>query len=157
MKCYKCGKQLEEGDKFCLSCGANQLEPESEFCAGCGEKLLPGAAFCPKCGTKNGVSATSQPQNHMQNPNTGVMAGDARSGGYAVLCGFFPVVGLILFLVWMQTMPLRAKSCGKGAIIGVCVYFGVIILFWILGIFLIMSIGTSLVGPYLSFIPTIYR
>lgn len=46
---------------------------------------------------------------------------DARSGGFAFLCFLFPIVGLILYLVWKDTLPLRAKSCGKGAIIGVIV------------------------------------
>jgi len=44
---------------------------------------------------------------------------DAPSGGYAVLGFFVPVVGLILYLVWKDQTPLRAKSAGKGAIIGV--------------------------------------
>ena len=37
------------------------------------------------------------------------------------MCFLFPIVGLILYLVWKDTLPLRAKSCGKGAIIGVIV------------------------------------
>ena len=36
--------------------------------------------------------------------------------------GFFiPIVGLILFLVWKNEMPVRAKSAGIGALIGVIV------------------------------------
>lgn len=46
---------------------------------------------------------------------------DAPSMGFAVLCFFFPVIGLILYLVWRETSPLKARSCGKGALIGVCV------------------------------------
>jgi hypothetical protein len=49
---------------------------------------------------------------------------DAPSGGFAVLCFFIPLVGLILYLVWKDEYPLKAKSCGKGALIGVIVIFG---------------------------------
>ncbi|MCL2489302.1 MAG: hypothetical protein FWF36_01025 [Propionibacteriaceae bacterium] len=53
---------------------------------------------------------------------------DAPSGGFAVLGFFFPIVGLILFLVWNDRTPLRAKSAGKGALISVIVYAGIGIL-----------------------------
>ncbi|MDR0850983.1 MAG: zinc-ribbon domain-containing protein [Clostridiales Family XIII bacterium] len=47
---------------------------------------------------------------------------DRKSGGYAVLGFFFPVVGLILFLVWKDAaFPLRARSAGKGALISVII------------------------------------
>jgi hypothetical protein len=46
---------------------------------------------------------------------------DAPSGGFAALSFFFPVVGLILWLVWKDQYPLKAKSCGKGALIGLIV------------------------------------
>jgi hypothetical protein len=49
---------------------------------------------------------------------------DAPSGGFAVLCFFMPLVGLILYLVWKDEYPLKAKSCGKGALIGAIVIFG---------------------------------
>jgi hypothetical protein len=49
---------------------------------------------------------------------------DAPSGGFAALCFFIPLVGLILYLVWKDEYPLKARSCGKGALIGVIVYFG---------------------------------
>ena len=53
------------------------------------------------------------------NPNPSVQ--DAPSTGFAVLSFFFPVVGLILWLVWKGEQPLKARSCGKGALIGAIV------------------------------------
>ena len=44
---------------------------------------------------------------------------DTSSMGYAFLCFFFPLIGLILFLVWKDKFPQKAKSCGKGALFGV--------------------------------------
>jgi hypothetical protein len=54
----------------------------------------------------------------------GVDPSDRRSGGYAVLGFFIPLVGLILFLMWKDgAFPQRARSAGKGALIGVIVNF----------------------------------
>ena len=46
---------------------------------------------------------------------------DASSLGWAVLGFFIPLVGLILYLVWKNEYPLRAKSAGKGALVSVIV------------------------------------
>ena len=86
------------------------------YCKNCGEKLDDMAVVCPKCGCPT--------DNFYANGNAGdkrPAADDAPSAGFSVLCFFFPIVGLILYLVWQDTYPLRAKSCGKGAIIGVVV------------------------------------
>ena len=52
-------------------------------------------------------------RNKMSNEN------DSPSIGFAILCFLIPLLGLILYLVWKDDYPLKAKSCGKGAIIGV--------------------------------------
>ena len=44
---------------------------------------------------------------------------DSGSIGWGVLGFFFPIVGLILFLVWKNTKPNCAKVAGIGAIVGV--------------------------------------
>lgn len=44
---------------------------------------------------------------------------DESSFGWAFLGFLIPVVGLILYLVWKQDYPLKAKSAGKGALVGV--------------------------------------
>jgi len=66
---------------------------------------------------------------------------DAPSGGFATLGFFFPVVGLILYLVWKPQTPLKARSAGKGALIGVITYFVVIILFYVLLLMLARSLS----------------
>ena len=65
---------------------------------------------------------------------------DARSAGFAVLGFFFPVVGLILYLVWRETLPLRARSAGKGAIIGMISYVALIVVLVIVQVALTMYI-----------------
>ncbi len=46
---------------------------------------------------------------------------DAPNTGFAILSFFFPMIGLILYIIWKDKTPLKAKSCGKGALISVIV------------------------------------
>jgi hypothetical protein len=68
------------------------------------------------------------------------MPGDAKSTGLAVLCFFFPMIGLILWLVWKDQYPLKASSCSKGAIIGVIVYVLLVIAVYSLEFIVIYNI-----------------
>lgn len=61
------------------------------------------SSACPKCGVP--VKNATAPD-------------DAPSTGFAVLGFLFPIIGLNLYLVWKSERPLRAKSAGKGALIG---------------------------------------
>lgn len=78
------------------------------YCPNCGQEIDDKAVVCPKCGVPvSGKKVT--------NPN------DASSFGWAFLGFLFPIVGLILFLIWKDESPLKAKSCGKGALVSVIV------------------------------------
>ena len=76
-----------------------------KYCSKCGKEIHDEAVVCVHCGCSQGSSK----------PN------DASSTGFAVLGFFFPLIGLILYLVWKSDYPLKAKSAGKGALIGVIV------------------------------------
>lgn len=56
---------------------------------------------------------------------------DSGSFGWAVLGFFFPLIGLILFLVWKSTKPLSAKKAGIGALIGAIVLVVVYIIVFV--------------------------
>ena len=49
MKCVQCGQELEEGAKFCYSCGA---KVQNTFCSQCGAEMPRDAKFCGSCGSK---------------------------------------------------------------------------------------------------------
>ena len=86
------------------------------YCRYCGKQIEEDARFCPYCGSAQQEERQAPPpQQRYVDPN------DAPSGGFAVLGFFFPLIGLILYLVWKNELPLRARSCGKGALIGVIV------------------------------------
>jgi len=54
-----------------------------------------------------------------QQPYMGQRPADTGSFGWAVLGFFFPIVGLILFLVWKTEKPVSAKQAGMGALVSV--------------------------------------
>ena len=75
------------------------------FCSKCGKEIMDEAVVCPNCGCAVAPATTEV---------------DAPSIGFAVLGFFIPIVGLILYLVCKDKTPLKAKSAGKGALIGFC-------------------------------------
>lgn len=86
-----------------------------KFCSHCGAQIDDDAVICVKCGCQ--ATATKVPLN------------DRPSVGFAILSFFIPLVGLILYLVWHTESPLKAKSCGKGALIGVGVNVGLTLIY----------------------------
>ncbi|WP_368094298.1 hypothetical protein [Bifidobacterium catenulatum] len=54
-----------------------------------------------------------------QQPYMGQQPADTGSFGWAVLGFFFPIVGLILFLVWKSEKPVSSKQAGMGALASV--------------------------------------
>ena len=112
------------------------------YCRYCGKQIEEDARFCPYCGSAQQEERQAPPpRQRYVDPN------DAPSGGFAVLGFFFPVVGLILFLVWQDTMPQRAKSCGKGALTAVIVSASLVLLTFI-AIAVIAAIGVGMHGAY---------
>lgn len=86
------------------------------YCKKCGKELKEGEEFCPACGASvNGAVAAPDV---IQSAND-----DSGSLGWLFLGFFIPIVGLILFLVWKSEKPRSAKKAGLGALIGVIVYF----------------------------------
>lgn len=97
------------------------------FCTNCGNEVDNKAIVCPKCGCRPRSS-----QNDI----------DCNSTGFNVLAFFFPFIGLIMYLIWKNDHPLRAQGIGKWALIGFCVSFVMLIIYF------------SIIG---SIISTIYR
>lgn len=80
-----------------------------KYCSHCGNQLLDEAIICPNCG------CPAQSQNSVEP--------DKISTGLNVLSFFFPIIGLILYILWHEKTPLKAKAIGKWAIIGFIVNF----------------------------------
>ena len=80
------------------------------FCHECGKEVKDEAVVCVHCGC-----AIENKKASIKN------AEDAPSTGFAVLGFFIPLVGLIIYLINKDAATLKAKSAGKGALIGFCV------------------------------------
>ena len=119
--CSQCGKELVQGAKFCQSCGA---PVESAAVAGTGAAGYGSASANPSSGS----SAGDYQQQNAQ-PNYNYVEQDIPSTGLNVLAFFLPLVGLILYLVYVDSTPRRAKAIGKFALIG----FGVGVALGIIG------------------------
>lgn len=48
MKCKECGCELEDGARFCASCGKEVIK--EQHCSNCGKLLPEGVRFCSSCG-----------------------------------------------------------------------------------------------------------
>lgn len=98
-----------------------------KYCSKCGKEIMDDAMICPGCGC-------SQENKALQNQ------ADSNSYGWALLGFCIPVVGLILYLVWKENTPLKAKAAGKGALVSVIVS---VIFYVIYAIILGAAIGMS--------------
>jgi len=100
------------------------------FCNNCGKQIDDNAVICVHCGvsTKNRTSSNES--------NVDGSIGCLLGG----LCFLIPIVGLILYLVWNGTMPMKAKEAGKWALIGV----GVTIAFYV--IYFVFIVGAVASG-----------
>ena len=72
------------------------------YCRSCGKNIDDSATYCINCGTRFDNKEVDE----------------QSSFGFAILGFFIPIVGLILFLIYEGKKPKRAKSAGKGALIG---------------------------------------
>ncbi len=91
----------------------------ARFCSNCGNEVAENAVVCLKCGCalQNKTPAAST-----------ASSDDAPNTGFAVLGFLIPIVGLVMYLICKDSYPLKARSAGKGALIG----FVAGLVFWII-------------------------
>lgn len=106
-----------------------------KYCSKCGNPLADSDRFCGACGTS--VEHTE----HVESKPL-IKEEEHANAGLKVVSFLFPIVGLILYLVWMDEHKTKAKECGKMALISVCIGAGLAVLSIILVI--VLSIMASL-------------
>lgn len=115
---YYQGVQSQQGSYYQGTQNQTQL-----FCPNCGARFFGNKKYCDQCGTPLSVLKVNENQYYSQPVSAGTPpaggAFDAPSPLFALLGFCIPIAGLILFLSWQYTFPLRAKSAGKGALAGV--------------------------------------
>ncbi len=122
MVCRKCGAEIKDGDMFCARCGTRtekaesssqgyyQTEERTVICKYCGKLIPEKSVGCPYCGKIIGKQY-SRPtiDGHKERDNP---------AGFGILGFLFPLVGLILYLVWKDDYPEKAYAAGSGALWG---------------------------------------
>lgn len=76
------------------------------YCKNCGRPVDDTSSYCNNCGAR------------IDNKPNADVSEDNSNFGFAILGFFIPIVGLILFLIYEEKKPKRAKSAIKGALIG---------------------------------------
>ncbi len=100
------------------------------YCAKCGTALVNGK--CPACGRIENQNTNLNNNPSVQQPVYVFKEQDSKSAGYSILSFFIPLIGLILYCVWKDQFPIRAKECGKWALINVGIsLFSFITIFFI--------------------------
>lgn len=77
-----------------------------KYCSHCGKEIMDEALICIYCGCA------------VDNKGTDI---DIPSTGLNILALFFPIIGLIMFLVFHDKTPNKANKIGKFALIGFCI------------------------------------
>lgn len=109
------------------------------YCKNCGRTVDDTSSYCNNCGAR------------IDNKPNADVSEDNSNLGFAILWFFIPIVGLILFLIYEEKKPKRAKSAGKGALIG----FITKIVLAIILVILYVVFATSLFNNISNNIPAI--
>lgn len=120
------------------------------YCNHCGSELPEGARYCSRCGAS--VQPSSPYGTYRSAPNAPSPIEESGSGGWGVLGFFFPVVGLILFLIWRTEKPKSSRAAGIGALISVILSVVMGVLFAVLSFFL-LALGSSAYAANLLALP----
>lgn len=79
-----------------------------KYCRNCGKEIDDKAVICTNCGAA------------VEENLKKVVSSEKDTGGFGWgFLGFlFPLIGLILYLVWKDEKPITAKAVGTGALVG---------------------------------------
>ena len=106
--------------KYCKNCGT-QLEDDAVFCVNCGQKQVDGDNV-KREGENNNAGNYNNYNGYNGNYNySGADPSDAPSVGFGIIGALWWIVGLILYFVFKDKYPQRAKSCLKGIVIGIII------------------------------------
>ena len=113
------------------------------YCKNCGRIVDDTSLYCNNCGAR------------IDNKSNAIVSEDSSSFGFAILGFFIPIVGLILFLIYEGKKPKRAKSAGKGALIGFITKIVLSIILVILYVVFAATLFTNISDDIESNIPAI--
>lgn len=113
------------------------------YCKNCGRTVDDTSSYCNNCGAR------------IDNKPNADASEDSLSLGFAIFGFFIPIVGLILFLIYEEKKPKRAKSAVKGALIGFITEIVLAIILVILSVVFATSLFNNISNDIESNIPAI--
>ena len=113
------------------------------YCKNCGRTVDDTSSYCNNCGAR------------IDNKPNADVSEDNSNLGFAILGFFIPIVGFILFLIYEEKKPKRAKSAGKGALIGFITKIVLAIILVILYVVFATSLFNNISNDIESNIPAI--
>lgn len=113
------------------------------YCKNCGRTVDDTSSYCNNCGAR------------IDNKPNADASEDSLSLGFAILGFFIPIVGLILFLIYEEKKPKRAKSAVKGALIGFITEIVLAIILVILSVVFAASLFNNISNNISNNIPAI--
>lgn len=113
------------------------------YCKNCGWTVDDTSSYCNNCGAR------------IDNKPNADASEDSLSLGFAIFGFFIPIVGLILFLIYEEKKPKRAKSAVKGALIGFITEIVLAIILVILYVVFAASLVNNISNDIESNIPAI--
>lgn len=113
------------------------------YCKNCGRIVDDTSSYCNNCGAR------------IDNKPNADASEDSLSLGFAIFGFFIPIVGLILFLIYEEKKPKRAKSAVKGALIGFITEIVLAIILVILYVVFAASLVNNISNDIESNIPAI--
>lgn len=113
------------------------------YCKNCGRPVDDTSSYCNNCGAR------------IDNKPNADASEDSLSLGFAIFGFFIPIVGLILFLIYEEKKPKRAKSAVKGALIGFITEIVLAIILVILSVVFATSLFNNISNDIESNIPAI--
>lgn len=113
------------------------------YCKNCGRTVDDTSSYCNNCGAR------------IDNKPNADASEDSLSLGFAIFGFFIPIVGLILFLIYEEKKPKRAKSAVKGALIGFITEIVLVIILVILYVVFAASLFNNISNDIESNIPAI--
>jgi predicted RNA-binding Zn-ribbon protein involved in translation (DUF1610 family) len=99
----------------------------SKYCTNCGKPIDDEAVICPNCGRAIESAKRSNDS-------------DSKSWwclGFFTSLFFTPIIGLILWLVWKDEAPMKAKQVGRGtlwSLLPVAILIAVFIIVYVVAI-----------------------
>lgn len=134
MYCRNCGQELNDNDRTCPACGTPVDYVKEEQNSGSFKETAQGAPHTGPQTYKYDADRNASQQTYNYSGSDYQPSADSGSIGWGFLGCCFPLVGLILFLVWKDNKPKSAKSAGIGAIIGVVLFIVITALLFAFGI-----------------------